>query len=520
MLRIIDELVRKREFGVEVLVRDPALEPTVLCRGVQVTDLADPSPWLHKLEVVLTTGTALTTDEKQRFFIEKLVEGEALALLYSAYRGEEVPPLVIELCREHGLTLLRPAPDVPLADIAAFVNRRLLDVHFASQETSIKLYRELVTLVIRGESIQRILDTVLQSLEFSQAMIIDREGIVLADHGESDGLLEAMREFLKDKGRNAPGTGNQFWLPFGDSFCHVTRVLLDGRTHAFMVVVTSRDLNEHEELMLEQLHAGVALTLSRDLTDNRWRQQAFVRLLEAVHLGEMSSVLVQERLRAANIDEAVEGMLFRVECDDDASRDQLIRLLENELIGYTDTVAFHQNAVYFFVPEAPEGLGDEIFQALSTWRRPTIIASMHHRGADGFVRAYQEVNMLAQQQLNSAGFFAAENMDTLTILRSNHDPMLQALVSRTLGPLFDDDGNEKPELLLTLETFIRNGCRTGPTALELHVHRHTVTYRLNQITQLVGLDPRFGESLLEYTAALRLYRAGVVKIEQITDRPA
>ncbi|MFC7766059.1 PucR family transcriptional regulator [Leucobacter soli] len=93
-----------------------------------------------------------------------------------------------------------------------------------------------------------------------------------------------------------------------------------------------------------------------------------------------------------------------------------------------------------------------------------------------------------------------------------------ALSSRAHWDRCSTRTGEKPELLHTLETFIRSGCRTGPTAEELHVHRHTVTYRLNQITQLVGLDPRSGDSLLEYTAALRLYRAGVVKCEDITDR--
>ncbi|CAG7605160.1 hypothetical protein LEUCIP111803_00802 [Leucobacter soli] len=519
MPRIVDEIIRKPEFGIEVLARNSELEPAVVCRGVQVTEHVDPSPWLHRLEIVLTTGISLTTEAQQQAFVEKLVASKALALIYSAYSGELVPERVIEVCRQHGLTLLRPSPVVPLADMAAFINRRILDGHFATQQTSIKLYRQLVALVIRGASIQKILDTVLDILDFSQTMIIDREGIVLAETGQDPEILALMKHTIRSYRRNARGAGQSFQLPFDQSLCNVIPVQLDGSTHAFIAIVSSRALNEHEELMLEQLHAGVALTLSRDLTDNRWRQQSFTRLLEAVHMGEMSSVLVQERLRAANIDEAVEGVLFRVECETDGSHlAQLIRVLENELIGFTDTVAFHEGAVYFFVPDPSERLGEEIYRSLSPLRNPKVIASMRHSGADGFVRAYQEVNMLAQQQLNSVGFFAAESMDTLTILRSNHDPMLRALVARALGPLFDANGREKPELLHTLETFIRSGCRTGPTAEELHVHRHTVTYRLNQITQLVGLDPRSGDSLLEYTAALRLYRAGVVKCEDITDR--
>ncbi len=48
----------------------------------------------------------------------------------------------------------------------------------------------------------------------------------------------------------------------------------------------------------------------------------------------------------------------------------------------------------------------------------------------------------------------------------------------------------QPELLETLHVFFQENCSPTPTAESLSIHRNTLTYRLNRITALTGLDPR------------------------------
>jgi purine catabolism regulator len=80
------------------------------------------------------------------------------------------------------------------------------------------------------------------------------------------------------------------------------------------------------------------------------------------------------------------------------------------------------------------------------------------------------------------------------------DLAAEAFVRQTLGPVLDS------ELLLgTLRAFLRHGCRPGPAAAELCVHRHTLAYRLDRIRDLCGHDPRDGTHLLEYGLALELH---------------
>jgi hypothetical protein len=60
----------------------------------------------------------------------------------------------------------------------------------------------------------------------------------------------------------------------------------------------------------------------------------------------------------------------------------------------------------------------------------------------------------------------------------------------------------KPELLQTLETYLRENLDRRLTAAALHVHPNTVDYRLRRITQLIGLSPARAADLPRINAAL------------------
>lgn len=59
------------------------------------------------------------------------------------------------------------------------------------------------------------------------------------------------------------------------------------------------------------------------------------------------------------------------------------------------------------------------------------------------------------------------------------------LAKYLLSPLDRD-----PELLTTLNTFFTENCCPSSTAKKLSIHRNTLSYRLDKITSLTGLEPR------------------------------
>lgn len=73
----------------------------------------------------------------------------------------------------------------------------------------------------------------------------------------------------------------------------------------------------------------------------------------------------------------------------------------------------------------------------------------------------------------------------------------RAELARLLDPL-----RGSPELLRTLQIYLRNGLSRARTAAELYVHPNTVDYRLRRIARLTGLNPVLPTDLQNLRAAL------------------
>lgn len=78
------------------------------------------------------------------------------------------------------------------------------------------------------------------------------------------------------------------------------------------------------------------------------------------------------------------------------------------------------------------------------------------------------------------------------------EPATTALAMRALEPLLD-----RPELLQTLRSYLRNGLSARASARELFVHPNTVPHRLAVIQSLIGRDLRDVPAMLDIMLALR-----------------
>jgi GAF domain-containing protein len=76
---------------------------------------------------------------------------------------------------------------------------------------------------------------------------------------------------------------------------------------------------------------------------------------------------------------------------------------------------------------------------------------------------------------------------------------------RTLQPVLDHDHKRGGNLLLTLRAYLAAGMSVTAAAKALHVHVHTVQYRLGKVEELSGLSLRRSEERLTLELSLRLY---------------
>jgi len=87
------------------------------------------------------------------------------------------------------------------------------------------------------------------------------------------------------------------------------------------------------------------------------------------------------------------------------------------------------------------------------------------------------------------------------------DPALLAdFVGQTVGTVQAYDARRRTDLLLTLEVWAAEGGSPTAAAERLHVHPHTVTYRLGRIEELTGLSLSAPDDRLQLLLGLRAAR--------------
>jgi DNA-binding PucR family transcriptional regulator len=90
------------------------------------------------------------------------------------------------------------------------------------------------------------------------------------------------------------------------------------------------------------------------------------------------------------------------------------------------------------------------------------------------------------------------------IYAAEHLPELDTFQAEALGPLIAYDQAHGAELIKTLEAFFTANCSPKEAATLLHVHRNTVLYRLERITEITGLDLNASDVRLRLHLALHV----------------
>ncbi len=83
---------------------------------------------------------------------------------------------------------------------------------------------------------------------------------------------------------------------------------------------------------------------------------------------------------------------------------------------------------------------------------------------------------------------------------------LEQLRSQTISPLVAYDSEHDTELLTTLQEFLLHHGSTTETAESMHLHRHTVGYRLARVHEVSGLSPYESEGRERLSLGLKAHQ--------------
>jgi carbohydrate diacid regulator len=96
--------------------------------------------------------------------------------------------------------------------------------------------------------------------------------------------------------------------------------------------------------------------------------------------------------------------------------------------------------------------------------------------------------------------FQLDALGLAGLVGSDDRQVKESLALRLIGPI-----SAEPDLLATLDAFLQAQLSPSLAAQTLHIHRHTLMYRLVKIAQVSGRDPRRFADAAELYAALLLW---------------
>jgi purine catabolism regulator len=502
----LDELLRDDSLRIELATPRLDLRQRGPIRWAHISDLVDPSPWLEGGEILLTTGLSIRDDPSlQRFCLQRLMASQCVALGYSLEPEGEAPAALVEEADRLGLPVFTLPHEVPLIAVTRAVAQSVIAEQYAVLEESIKLHRGVLRAILSGKGIDGLIQAAASSTPRIRYELFDAFGSPLAAHGGAPGIEEsAMDRFSAATAalRHADHWGNQesgyaveaAAIRFGDDL------------EAVLLGVGEHPMEPQERLFFEQTLTGVSLELARRMSLREERRARVSELLEEVFSQVFLDAEMTRRMEGLGLSPSRPLRVLCVRYPPSVPQKRLAALLEDVLSGEPNLVGSVSGYVYAIFPAHVGEAAREFFRVARTRKWPVSIGrSTSRAGASELVKLLQEARLAAaaatpgHEALDVSGLGVAGVVATLY-----GSPVADAFIDQTLGPLLvrhDEDGGY---LLETLKAFLARGCRTGPTALDLHVHRHTLTYRLERIFTLSGRDPRSGEGALAFGLALSL----------------
>lgn len=513
------------ELGLELVAGRGGVDGRGSITWAHITDLPDPTPWLSGGELVLTTGLSLQdSHEAQRRFVVGLDRRGCAAVGFGVGVWlDDVPPAMLVEAELRSLPVFTVPYEVPFIAVTKYVSRRVFESHYAGLRRALDLHRRMLSAVTSGDGLDAVLAALVRSIAAVDVVVFDPFGRVLARaDGTEDPLDDAALWRLVAPRQHEAGT-----LTTVGRTVSIWPLQIVGAVDGVLALVSVEQIDEAEHLMVEQGMAAAAIELSRSRTARRARRAEVAEVLHETLEGRTSSARLSGRLEQFGLDATGSYQVVAVAPGQTSGRSGAssgsqpgppLRVVTADA-GSETACGLLEDAT---APDARAAVGaiDEVAYAIvQPHDAPigaTVVALAHERGVspprigrsavqtdvDGLSSAVRQA--LAAARRSDGRVVDLADVGVEGVLASLHtDTAAAAFSERMLGALRAHD-DESGALIDTVRAYLAHGCRPGPAADALRVHRHTLAYRLDRVAQLTGRDPRDGDHLLAYGLALGL----------------
>jgi PucR family transcriptional regulator, purine catabolism regulatory protein len=527
----VRELVQETDLGLES-VSEAGLERPI--RGIHLSDLEDPTPFMMPGMVLLTTGEAFAAAPQVGIhLVERLTALESAALgVGVGHYFDHVDPAVVARANELRMPLFEAPLSVPFRTITSYVYNALASTDMHRLRRSLAAQGHLLDLMIEQRGVNHLVAELAKILE-ADVVLFDAGGTVIAHAGPrregSERNIWAMLAGAEGE------VGPLGVLEDGGYRVHVRRVIVHGMLERVLTAATNGASSAE--------FIDTALSFAQ-------------RLLVMERLQESEHLIVRRRIRSLLLDDF---LAERGSADDFRSRlseqglslaspwrvavfsidgfrrdiaslgmsEERIYEIKGALINTVDKFFGEQrlpflssvqgdSVITLFVPGDVELdsvaalLADAravLEQAIAP-RQISVGCSAPAEGLEGRSRSLGDAKEALKMAKEGVGVTSRvvlfdEAGGRFRLVEGQSMTSLSALHRRLVLPLEEHDRVHHTSLVATLRTYIDCSLSPGRAAEALVIHRSTLSKRLRRIESLLGVKLDRMDDIVELHLALR-----------------
>jgi PucR family transcriptional regulator, purine catabolism regulatory protein len=510
--------------GGEVLAGRAGLDRVVT--GANIVEVPDVYKWLRGGEILFTAGYAWRDDPKALVEVLHRLDGigvSALGVKLGRYL-EAVPDEVIAAADGMGLPLIKIPPDVPYREVIEPLYRRLTTRRLWLLERSTHAQETFASLGLDYQSIEKVASALAKEV-CNPVYVIDmvhgsaviarprhspkrvRVDEVMGHEGEVIRTIETLtlrRTPMRLELEQGPALGASL-IVGGSPLGRIVVFEEEGALDEFVELAMTHGAELISFLLMRQVailegrrEAGdlfFASLMSDELTNEEAAERALTMGLRltrssvALVIGAAAGKPGDEELLRVAAERSVsscphvlgkganEGSLLVLVELADATREKPIEEISARISSLTE--------------------GSGVTKVL-------IGAGSARTGLRGVRRSRSEASIAFQvgARMGRHGLVRFEDLKVEKVLAQIPRTQLsEDYINMVVSPL-----DAEPELLKTLEAFLEHGGNKAATAAAIPLHRSSLAYRLEKISNRLGVDLGKPETRLELWIALRLRR--------------
>lgn len=511
--------------------------------GVHISEIPDPTPWLDRGDLLLTTALGFYEDEKQQVALVRRLKERGMAGLgvgVDIFVHETSAAMRAEADAQQ-LPLFEVPFEVPFKAITGLILHSLYSSDFYQLRRSLSVQDRLLSLLVEDRGVDHLISSVAMLLSTS-VVVFDAVGQVVSQAHARTKVTPHLREqvwqaYLVKGCRCENGIHG---TEVGDHEVFLDEVRLGGRVERVLCFLYPKGEGVTEMGRVVTAYMRKLLTLELHMTRDEVLLQERIRagLLDDILSGVGRGEDLHERLQRFGFGVERPFTMFVCDIDDFAATvgdaeglkgEESIQRLKTEFKEAVDSflsdvrepfisLAKSDSVVVLLQhastePEQLRLLGNKLHSHLVE-RLPEISVTI------GFGESYSELSQLPRafaqaREAKSARVGATREGGVrlfsdlgprVRSLENQTSERLDYFVQSTLGALIAYDLERGERLLETLQVFLEADRNVTQSAELLFVHPNTLRNRLRKVEELLGVSLDSTDTLVDVSLAFQAMR--------------